>query len=126
VVGVTAIRALFEIEATTWALVVTSALIVYIVWMLRKTDRLEPIWRGQARIHQELWIVVPIGALSSALHHWHSHTPWMIIFDALTLYNWWNLRNWPEENRWKKRGKKAKEAIAVRAGRLVVVPVGAS
>lgn len=120
------IRTIFEIETTTWSLTVTSALIVYLAWLIRKTDRLEHIWRSQARIHQELWLVAPVGALSTAVQHWHSHTPWMVVFDVLTLFNWWNLRNWPDENRWKKRGKKAKEAVAVRAGRLVVVPVGAS
>ena len=120
------IKVLFETEWFVWQMNTALALLIHVVWLLRKNDRLELWWRSAARIHQELWIAAPVGALLGALDHWHSHTPWMIAFDALGLYNWWNLRNWPEDNHWKRRAKKAKEAVAVRAGRLVVVPVGAS
>jgi hypothetical protein len=84
--------------------------------------RLELLWRAAGRVHQEVWIAVPPGVLLGTIHDWHSHTPWLVFFDALSLYVWWIYRDWPDENRWKRRGKKLKDAIAIRAGRLVVVP----
>ena len=67
-----------------------------------------------------------IGIVHWAVQDWNGDSPWVILFDALNLFNWWYFRNWPDENRWKRRAKKAKEAVAVRAGRLVVVPAVAS
>jgi len=82
----------------------------------------EALWRSLARAHQELWLFAPPGLLLSAVQDWHSPAPWLMVFDAINLWNWWHYRNWPDDNHWKRRAKKAKEAVAVRAGRLVVVP----
>jgi hypothetical protein len=69
-------------------------------------------------VANNVWFLWSLGTI----HDWHSHTPWLVFFDALSLYTWWIYRDWPDENRWKRRGKKLKDAIAIRAGRLVVVP----
>jgi hypothetical protein len=74
------------------------------------------------RMHQELWIVGGPGLLASAVDSFHGRWPWMVAFNAWGLVSWWSLRNWPDENRWKRRGRKLKDAVAVRAGRLVVEP----
>ena len=87
------------------------------------SKRAETIWRACGWMHQELWIAVPPGMLLATIQNWHGHTPWLVVFNAWSLYQWWTLRNWPDdENRWKRRGRKLKDAVAERAGRLVVVP----
>src|SRR5262245_523848 len=103
-----------------------SGLIGWMISVIRPGDRVERVWRSFARIHQEVWIVAPVGLLSMAVTDWRERDYFSLFFDAVNLWNWWNLRNWPEDNHWKRRAKKAKEAVAVRAGRLVVVPAGAS
>jgi len=70
------------------------------------------------------WLFAPPGILIGTIDHWHSPSSWRIFFDALSLFNWWTWRNWPEDNHWKRRGKRAKEAVARRGSRLVVVPAG--
>jgi hypothetical protein len=110
-----------------WSMtLVTGVLSQMFTRFVREVDWVDALWHACARIHQELWLFVPPGILINTVHHWHSLSPWQIFFDALALYNWWTFRNWPEENHWKKRGKKAKEAVARRGSRLVVVPAGAS
>ncbi|WP_203832668.1 hypothetical protein, partial [Actinoplanes lobatus] len=107
-----------------WLLALVFALIGHIYCQIRgNRSKAETLWRSFARAHQELWLFAPPGLLLAAVRDWHSPTPWQIVFDAINLWNWWHYRNWPDdENRWKRRAKKAKEAVAVRAGRLVVVP----
>lgn len=73
-------------------------------------------------LHQELWIIAGPGIVLSAVTWWDDGLEWGLIFPAFNLLTWWKYRDWPDENRWKRRGRKAKEAIAERAGRLVVVP----
>ena len=69
---------------------------------------------------------MPPGILFGTLRDWHSPSPWRIVFDALALWNWWHFRNWPDENRWTRRGRRARSAVARIGARLVVVPVGSS
>lgn len=109
----------------TWSLALAVGLYVQLLSMLAKGNLLEKIWRAAGRAHQELWLFASPGILIGTSSHLH-HKPWMLIFDALSMFNWWYFRNWPEDNHWKRRGKKARDAVKVRAGRLVVVPVGAS
>jgi hypothetical protein len=90
--------------------------------MVRDSSRVERLWRAAAMIHQELWLFVAPGILLSAVQHWHSSNWYLVFFDMVSLRNWWHFRNWPEDNNWKRRAKKAKEAVERRAGRLVVVP----
>jgi hypothetical protein len=84
--------------------------------------RMDRLWRAFARVHQELWIAAPPGLIAGAAGTWHSKYSWMIISFAVALWQWWAYRDWPDENRWKRRGRKLKDAVAERAGRLVVVP----
>lgn len=89
-----------------------------------KRPKVEHAWRVAGRMHQELWIAAPPGIVLAVVESWHSGLSWMVFFHAVSLYQWWHYRNWPDENRWKRRGRKAVEAVAMRAGRLVVVPSG--
>lgn len=94
---------------------------------VRSSDRAERLWRAFARVHQEAWLFAPPGFLILTVQTWHEPgQSWFILFYAYALFSWWHSRNWPEDNHWKRRAKKAKEAVAVRAGRLVVVPAGGS
>jgi hypothetical protein len=120
------LSALATIVFLTWT--ISLGLALYLdMWCryVKASDRVEKLSRAAARVHQELWLFAPPGVLFAAVRDWHDQ-PWMLFFDALSLFNWWHFRNWPEDNHWKRRGKKAKEAVERRAGRLVVVPVGAS
>lgn len=92
-----------------------------------KAERTAAVTRRFGRFHQELWLFAPPGLLIGTVEHFH--TPglqWLVVIDAIWLFNWWHYRNWPDENRWKRRAKKAKDAVTVRAGRLVVVPAGSA
>lgn len=120
------IMSLFSVASMVWSFALFVAICAELAWQIRDADALERIWRGMARVHQELWIVAPIGIAYWAVRDWHGSSPWQVFFDGLSLFNWWWYRNWPGDNHWKRRAKKAKEAVAVRAGRLVVVPIGAS
>lgn len=111
------------IASTFWVLALCAAMIGRLAHEIGGKDVLDKVWRGMAQMHQEAWLFAPPGLLIAAVHHWHSDDQkWLFVFDALNLFNWWYYRNWPEDNHWKRRGKKAKEAIERRAGRLVVVP----
>lgn len=106
-----------------WSMSLAIAMIGRLWCQIKDQPFVEKLWRGFAWQHQQLWLFVPPGALIAATEHWHGQgQSWLVFFDALTLFNWWNFRNWPEDNHWKRRGKKAKEAVERRAGRLVVVP----
>jgi hypothetical protein len=102
-----------------WMLTFCGALIGSVIATRPKAERL---WRSLARAHQGLWLFALPGLLIAPVQNWHSSVPWLIVFDAINLWNWWHYRNWPDDNHWKRRAKKAKEAIQVRSGRLVVVP----
>ena len=78
-------------------------------------------WNVVARMHQELWPVAFPGIVWSAVDNFNDE-PWMLIFNALSFIGWWAYRDWPDENPWKKRGRKAKETIVARGGKLVIVP----
>jgi hypothetical protein len=117
----------------TWALVSALAQITYTVWimslscaLLGSTVAPERIWRALAAVHQELWLFAPPGMLVGAIEAWNGSAKYLAAFSVLGAWNWWYFRNWPDENRWQRRSRKAKEAVAERAGRLVVVPEGGS
>jgi hypothetical protein len=92
--------------------------------IVRSSDRLERFWRAAARIHQEAWLFAPPGFLILTVQAWHRNQSWTMLFYAYALYSWWKYRDWPEENHWKRRGKKVRDTVKVSAGRLVVVPAG--
>jgi hypothetical protein len=121
----TGIRTIATVVYTVWVFAITVGRFGELAWMIRHADWLELVWRASGRIHQEMWPLVPAALLITVNKEWNSPRPWLIVFDTINLWTWWTLRNWPEDNRWKRRGKQAKEAVAVRAGRLVVVPAGA-
>jgi len=124
--AVSYVHGLAVMVSLTWQYTYIAAVLGYALSLQRQSDRAEKIWRALARAHQELWLFAPPGLLLSVIEIWHSRAPWLIVFNAMGVFSWWQSRNWPEDNHWKRRGKKAREAVARRAGRLVVVPVGAS
>lgn len=74
------------------------------------------------RAHQELWLPAAPGFLVEAVLIWHSSAPWMIICAVVNVLAWWGAKDWPDENKWTKRGRKLKNKIGVlvRGSRLVV------
>lgn len=111
---------------TAWILSLACAMYGQLLCMFRSTKKGERVWRACAAAHQELWLFAPPGALLGAVDAWNGPARWVLAFYALGLWMWWKYRDWPDENRWKRRSRKAKEAVAERAGRLVVVPAGGS
>lgn len=117
------IKALASVVYMMWSLSLAFALLGWFISLIRPGSKLlDTAWRAFARIHQELWIVVPPCIALAAVDHWHDRNYFGLFTDALTLWNWVRLKDWPDENRWKRRGRKLKDAVAERAGRLVVVP----
>lgn len=49
-------------------------------------------------------------------------TPWDYIFFAMNVFNYYNLRNLDDDDRWKRRLEKLKSKIQVSDGKLAVVP----
>jgi hypothetical protein len=96
--------------------------------LLIKVRRSKNVWllalvAVGGRAHQEMWPIIPVAILINAVRHWHGGDWYMVFFDMLALWNWWVLRNFPgDDNQWKRRAKKARDAVAVRGSRLVVVP----
>lgn len=107
-----------------WASALLIAMIGWAVCRVRDVGWVERVWRASARVHQELWLFVPPAILYGTLHDWHSASPWKIVIDAWALYTWWMMRDWPDENRWTRRGRKARSAVSRIGARLVVVPAG--
>lgn len=82
------------------------------------------VYELAVRVHQEFWIVAPIGWLSAV---WEVATgpagrSFMLLFHAIGAWIWWTDRNWPDDNIWKRRSKRAVESVKVSGSRLVVVP----
>ena len=109
-----------------WNIVLAAAVVGRFIWLMKPTKQRERAWRILGRVHRELWLIALPGLVATMHRHLQSDFQWyLLIFDAFGLYNWWFYRNWPDDdNHWKRRAKKAKDAVAVRAGRLVVVPAG--
>ncbi len=123
----TALIALTQNVSLLWQIAYTTALILHIAVMLGyRSNRLHRALNAAARIHQELWLFAPAGLVVNAVIIWNGPVPWMIVFSAFGLLVWWQARKWPDDNVWKRRGKKLRDKVAVSAGRLVVVPAGAS
>lgn len=120
--------AVFEILASVvtlmWSMHLAIGLVGQLFCLIRPVPWVETFWRANARMHQELWLFVPPGVGLAAIEHCHSaDLKWLVLFDTLTLINWWRFRDWPDdENRWKRRGRKAKESVSRVGARLVVVP----
>lgn len=104
-----------------WSLVLVSAQVTSIYCMFHEAPTLDLWWRAGARLHQELWILVAPCILLTAVDDWHARV-WKVPLDAFGLLVWWNVRDWPDENRWRRRGRKLREAVTRRGARLVVVP----
>jgi len=85
----------------------------------------ESVWRAAARAHQELWIAVPPGIVFWAVDALRDPQV-SLLWPGLALLSWVLYGDWPDDNVWKRRGRKLKDAVTVRAGRLVVATVQVS
>lgn len=72
-----------------WTLSLAVALMGSLLGMIKPGSQLlDAMWQAFARIHQELWIVVPPCIALAAVDHWHAHSWFGLFADALTLFNW--------------------------------------
>jgi hypothetical protein len=82
------------------------------------------------RAHQELWILYPLCPVGLSVTSWHAivvgeqvaYNSIMMVASAAALWWWWAQRDWPDDNRWKRRAKRAAAAVRAVGHRLVVVP----
>jgi hypothetical protein len=80
------------------------------------------LYLALVRMHRELWLFAPPGLLMNVYGDWAGRD-WVGMFFALCSWvSWWILRNWPDDNIWKRRGKRALGRVRAVAGRLVVSP----
>jgi hypothetical protein len=101
---------------TTWA----SACALAAILSLFRPD--EQAWRFFAKCHQALWIFAPPGYLLSLIDNWNRHDVFGYLLTGFSFVFWWRSRNWPNDNEWKRRAKRAAEKVASLGHRLVVVP----
>lgn len=77
------------------------------------------------QIWQAVW---PLGlpAIVSSLLDNQADGNWLgMLLNAFSLWGWWMLRDFPEDNHWKRRAKKISETVKSIGHRLAVVPAGA-
>lgn len=92
-------------------------------WTGHGDDGLTKLWTRLARLHQDLWLFAGVGGF-----WWlyidvkRGQTGIQLALDVCGVLFWWLSRNWPDDNEWKKRFKKAKSKVAQLGGKLVVVP----
>lgn len=107
---------------TVWICALALAHIGHSCWVLGmgKPARLFSLAAG--RVHQELWLFAPPGGLL-AVHERIADERWVnAALVLLGCWLWWRDRDWPDDNIWKKRGRKLRDKVRVLAGRLVVSP----
>ena len=75
-------------------------------------------------LHRELWPLVPPALVVDIGFRTYSGIAGrvsFIVFGAVVLVQWWETRNWPDdENVWRRRGRRLKEKISALGGKLVV------
>ncbi len=119
---------LAPLVSNLWAYCVVGAFIAHIFVQRRAGDsgrRLRTFGNGLARAHQELWLFALPGLVVNLIGHVQHGSTALAAIDLINIAGWWLWRNWPDDNVWKRRGRRVKDAVAERAGRLVVVPAGA-
>lgn len=111
-----------------WDLISSLSMDAAMVWLVcagvaifSKGILPDRLFRVFARLHQELWLWGPL-ILVTFVHDAATEPGgfWIVLTTAVHLWCWWSLRDWPDENRWKRRGRRLKEKVAVRGGTLVV------
>lgn len=77
-------------------------------------------------MHQQLWIGMPVALLLDVVLAPPAHNMLAPLVRAVLFayigWRWWRSRDWPDENPWKRRGRRLKEKVAARGAKLVVVP----
>lgn len=78
-------------------------------------------------VHQQLWITAPLILVTLAHDSVvYPHSRFLLsAIAAFVMWLWWKYRNWPDENKWTRRGRRLKEKVAARGGKLVVEPATA-
>jgi hypothetical protein len=91
-----------------------------------------PWWRSPSKLrtvliflHQQLWIV-GLGVSIPFVKDYPGDGFWARLWDLIVVAGvtglWWGSRNWPDENVWKRRGRRLKNKVSALGGKLVVVP----
>lgn len=121
-----ALLVLAYVISFTWEMAYGVALVLHVAVLVGyRDDRLDRACAAAARVHQELWLFAPVGVLFVTTEALDSPHPWTAVAGVGSLAIWWRARDWPDENIWKRRGRKLRDAVKARAGRLVVVPAAA-
>lgn len=120
------ILSVFYVATAAWAWSVAAGIFVELTLIfyprLATNATAMRLLTTAVRIHQEAWIAAPVWPAWALIVAAQARDVSGIIWGPLFLFMWWRLRNWPSGNVWKRRGRKARERIAERAGRLTVVP----
>ena len=103
---------------SVWRWAVLGALLLWVVGRIREGRVLGSL----VRIHQELWLFAPPGLFMDVYRDWAGRYWFGMFFSLFMFVNWWFLRNWPDDNAWKKRGRKLRDKVRAVAGRLKVSP----
>lgn len=116
--------ALAIMVSIVWLWTYCAAIVLTAVGAARNSEFSQTWGAILARCHQEMWLAAAPGIfVVSPVYSFHADGhQWLLVFDALNAWVWWNARNWPDDNLWKRRGRRLAEKVAESAGRLVVVP----
>jgi hypothetical protein len=88
------------------------------------SERVPKFWAALTRVDQETFIAGGPGAIIVTINAYHQHNWLTVLFGLILLYIW--CRDWDYEDRWKRRGKRALQAVRRQGAKLVVVPQAAS
>jgi hypothetical protein len=90
---------------------------------VRQNEKLGIVAFRLGRVQQNLRPFALPGLILSATA---VHNPIDVITLTMALITWWLAKDWPDDDDpWKRRGKRALEAVKRQGSKLVVVPAGA-
>lgn len=77
------------------------------------------------KIWQTLWPLGLPAIISQLLDNQADGDYVGMLLNGFSLWGWWLLRNWPDDNHWKRRAKKLGSKVKSLGHRLVIAPAGA-
>lgn len=112
---------LFQVVTVLWYMAAVTAVVTEIFADVLPGTVMASVYRAAVRLHQELWIAAPVGVVGK-LFEAEQAGAGDVGMAVLGVGAWWYLRNWPDDNVWKRRGRRLRERVVEHAGRLAVVP----